>query len=107
MEAILLLKQWDEHIPENGFQLYQAEQATLKRLREFKGIKASFLYSDNEDENFLFLEEALFATFIQLLQSEVELVHYKAYMQARTAQANAARKGEKGKRSNKGFGTSK
>ncbi|MBD1889890.1 hypothetical protein [Coleofasciculus sp. FACHB-SPT9] len=107
LEAILLLKQWDENTPENGFQLYQAEQTTLKRLREFKGIKASLLYSDNEDENVLSLEEALSVTLIQLLESGVELVHYKAYMQARTAQANVARKGEKGKRSNKGFGTSK
>ncbi|MBD1933710.1 MULTISPECIES: hypothetical protein [Cyanophyceae] len=107
LEAILLLNQWDEHTPKNGFQLYQAEQATLKRLREPEGIKVSLLYSDNEKENFLFLKDAFFVTLIQLLKSGVELAEYQAYLNAKTGEANAARKGEKGKRSNKGFGTSK
>ncbi len=107
LEAILLLNQWDEQPPKNGLQLYQAEQTTLKQLREPEGIKASLRYSNNEDENFLFLDEALSVTLIQLLKSGVGLAQCQDYLKARTGEANAARKGEKGKRSNKGFGTSK
>ncbi|MBD1929818.1 hypothetical protein H6F74_26810 [Trichocoleus sp. FACHB-90] len=107
LEAILLLEDLEEHTPKNGFQLYKAEQATLKRLREYEGIKVSLLYSDNEDENFLYLKDAFSVTLIQLLESGVELAEYQAYLNAKTGEANAARKGEKGKRSNKGFGTSK
>ena len=107
LEAILLLNQWDEQPPKIGLQLYQGEQTTLKRLREYEGIKVSLLYSDNEEENFLFLKDAFSVTLIQLLKSGVGLAQCQDYSDARTAQANAARKGEKGKRSNKGFGTSK
>ncbi|MBD2001702.1 MULTISPECIES: hypothetical protein [Cyanophyceae] len=107
LEAILLLNQWNEQPPKNGLQLYQAEQATLKQLREPEGIKASLRYSDNEDENFLFLDEAFSVTLIQLLKSRVGLAQCQDYLKVRTAQANGARKGEKGKRSNKGFGKSK
>jgi hypothetical protein len=106
-EAILVLKQWNKQPPKNGFQLYRAEQPILNRLREYKGIKATLLYSDKEDENFLFLDEAFSFTFIRLLESKVELAQYKAYLQARTGQANLVRKGKKGKRSNRGFGTSR
>jgi hypothetical protein len=107
LEAILILKQWNKQPPKNGFQLYQAERPILNRLRVYKGIKATLLYSDNEDENFLFLDEAFSFTLIRLLESGVELAQYDAYLQARKGQSNLVRKGEKGKRSNRGFGTSR
>jgi len=107
LEVILVIRQWDEErFLKNGFQLYRAEQHILKRLREYTGIKATLLYSDNEDENFFFLDEAFSFTLIRLLESRVELAHYDAYLQARTGQSNLVRKGEKGKRSNREFGTS-
>ncbi len=107
LEAILVLQQWNKQPPKNGFQLYRAEQPILNRLREYEGIKTTLLYSDKEDENFLFLDEAFSFTLIRLLESKVELAQYKAYLQARTGQANLVRKGKKGKRSNRGFGTSR
>lgn len=107
LEAILVLKQWNKQPPKNGFELYQSEQLILNRLREYKGIKAYLLYSNNEDENLLSLDEAFSITLIQLLESGVELAEYYDYLQARTGQANLLRKGEKGKRSNRGFCTSK
>jgi len=66
LEAILLLKQWNKQPPNNGFQLYRGEQRILSRLREYKKIKATLLYSENEDENFLFLDEAFSFTLIRL-----------------------------------------
>ena len=107
LEAILVLQQWNKQPPKNGFQLYRAEQPILNRLREYEGIKTTLLYSDKKDENFLFLDEAFSFTLIRLLESKVELAQYKAYLQARTGQANLVRKGKKGKRSNRGFGTSR
>jgi hypothetical protein len=93
LEAILVLQQWDKGPPKNGFQLYQAEQHILKRLREYTGIKATSLYSDNEDENVLFLDEAFSFTLIRLLESGVELPQYRDYLGARIGQANLVRKG--------------
>lgn len=106
LEAILVLKQWNKQPPKNGFQLYQAQQPILNRLREYKGIKATLLYSDNEHENVLFLDEAFSFTLIRLLEEEVELPQYQDYLDARTGQANLVRKGRTRKRSTRGFSTS-
>lgn len=106
LEAILVLRQWNrDKFPKNRYQLYQSEQPILNRLREYKGIKATLLYSDNKDENLLSLDEAFSFTLVRLLESGVDLFHYRAYLNARIGQANQLRKGEKGKRSNRGFGT--
>ena len=107
LEAIFVLKQWDKQPPKNGFQLYQAEQPILNRLREYEGIKATLLYSDNEHENVLFLDKAFSFTLIRLLESGVELAQYQDYLDARTGQANLVRKGRTRKRSNRGFGKSR
>ncbi len=108
LEAIFIIRQWNRENPlKNGFQLYKSEQLILNRLREPKGIKATLLYSDNENENFLSLDEAFSFTLIQLLESKVVLDQLEDYCQARTGQANWVRKGETGKRSNRGFGTSR
>jgi hypothetical protein len=107
LEAILVLQQWDKGPPKNRFQLHQAEQHILKRLREYTGIKVTSLYSDKEDENFFFLDEAFSFTLIRLLESGVELAQYQDYLDARTGQANLVRKGRTRKRSNRGFGTSR
>ncbi len=107
LEAILVLKKWNKQPPKNGFQLYQLEQLILNPLREYKGIKANLLYSHNKDENLLSLDQAFSFTLIRLLESGIELAQYYDYLNARTGQANLVRKGEKGKRSNRGFCTSK
>lgn len=108
LETLLVLRQWNrDEFPKNKYQLYQSEQLILKQLREYKGIKASLLYSANKDENLLCLDQAFSFTLIRLLQSGVELTHYKLYLNARTGQANHLRKGETGKCSSRGFGTSK
>ncbi len=107
VETILVLRQWNkDKFPKNRHQLYQSEQPILKRLREHKGIKATLLYSDNEEENILSLDEAISFTLIRLLESGVELAQYKGYLKARTGQASHLRRGEKGKRSKQGFSTS-
>ncbi len=74
LEAIFIIRQWNRGKPlKNGFQLYKSEQLILNRLREPKGIKATLLYSDNENENFLSLDEAFSFTLIQLLKSDIVL----------------------------------
>jgi hypothetical protein len=108
LEAIFIIRQWNRGKPlKNGFQLYKSEQLILNRLREPKGIKATLLYSDNENENFLSLDEAFSFTLSRLLESDVVLDRLEDYLDAITGQVNLVRKGETGKRSNRGFGTSR
>jgi len=108
LEAIFIVRQWNRGNPlKSGLQLYKLEQLILNRLRKPKGIKVTLLYSDNENENALSLDEAFSFTLIRLLEFDVVLDQLEGYLDAIAGQANVARKGETGKHSNRGFGTSR
>ncbi len=108
LEAIFIIRQWNQEKPlKNGLQLYNSKQLILKLLRELKKIKVNFCYSDNENENFLSLDEAFSFTVIKLLKSDIVLDQLEDYDQAIRGESNWARKGETGKRSNRGFGTTR
>jgi len=110
LEAILIMKEWKTPL-KSGLQLYNSEMFHLKVFEQllnedYKEITKRLLHFYNEKKT-LVLNEALTFTFNQLHELGVELFHEEDFFKARRAHANQVRKGEKGKGSKQGFGTSK